>query len=43
MGSFCDTQVLQKYLGIRAEWVDMTELLLGMTLEIYDREEYEKH
>lgn len=42
MGSFCDTQVLQKYLGIRAEWVDMTELLRRMTLEIYDREEYEK-
>ena len=42
MGSFCDTQVLQKYLGIRAAWVDMTELLRRMTLEIYDREEYEK-
>lgn len=42
MGSFCDTQVMQKYLGIRAEWVDMTELLRRMTLEIYDKEEYEK-
>ncbi len=42
MGSFCDTQVLQKYLGIRAEWVDMTELLRRMTLEIYDPEEVRK-
>ncbi|MBR0219147.1 MAG: hypothetical protein IJQ33_08100 [Clostridia bacterium] len=32
MGSFCDTQVMQKYLGIRAEWVDMTELLRRITL-----------
>ncbi len=42
MGSFCDTQVMQKYLGIRAEWVDMTELLRRITLEIYDPKEYEK-
>ena len=42
MGSFCDSQVFQKYLGIRTEWVDMTELLRRMTLEIYDHEEYEK-
>ena len=42
MGSFCDTQVMQKYLGIRSEWVDMTELLRRMTLEIYDKKEYEK-
>ena len=42
MGSFCDTQVMQKYFGLRAEWVDMTELLRRMTLEIYDKDEYEK-
>ena len=42
MGSFCDTQVMQKYFGLRAEWVDMTELLRRMTLEIYDKAEYEK-
>lgn len=42
MGSFCDTQMLQKYLGLRAEWVDMTELLRRITLEIYDKDEYEK-
>ena len=42
MGAFCDTAVMQKYFGLRAEWVDMTELLRRMTLEIYDKEEYEK-
>ena len=42
MGSFCDTQVFQKYLGIRAEWVDMTEILRRITLEIYDHDEYHK-
>lgn len=42
MGAFCDTQVMQKYFGLRAEWVDMTELLRRMTLEIYDKAEYEK-
>lgn len=42
MGAFCDTQVMQKYFGLRAEWVDMTELLRRMTLEIYDNAEYEK-
>ena len=42
MGAYCDTQVMQKYLGIRAEWVDMTEILRRMTLGIYDQEEYGK-
>ncbi|MBE5782093.1 MAG: L-fucose isomerase [Clostridiales bacterium] len=42
MGSFCDHSVFQKYLGIRPEWVDMTEILRRITLEIYDHEEYEK-
>ncbi len=42
MGSFCDHSIFQKYLGIRPEWVDMTEILRRMTLEIYDHEEYEK-
>ncbi len=41
-GSFCDADFFQKYLGIRAEWVDMTEILRRITLEIYDHEEYEK-
>lgn len=42
MGSYCDQSVFQKYLGIRAEWVDMTEILRRMTLGIYDAEEYER-
>ncbi len=41
-GSFCDANMFQKYLGIRAEWVDMTEIIRRITLEIYDHEEYEK-
>lgn len=41
-GSYCDADFLQKYLGIRAEWVDMTELLRRIKLEIYDHDEYEK-
>lgn len=41
-GSFCDANVLQKYFGLRAEWVDLTELLRRITLEIYDHDEYEK-
>ena len=42
MGAYCDTNMFQKYLGVRAEWVDMTEILRRMTLEIYDHDEYEK-
>lgn len=41
MGSYCDASFFQKYLGIRAEWVDLTELLRRITLEIYDHDEYE--
>lgn len=41
-GAFCDPMFLQKYLGIRAEWVDMTEVLRRIHLEIYDKEEYKK-
>lgn len=40
-GSFCDPSFFQKYLGIRAEWVDMTEILRRITLGIYDHAEYE--
>lgn len=42
MGSYCDAQFFQKYLGIRAEWVDMSEVLRRVELEIYDKDEYEK-
>ena len=41
-GSFCDADFMQKYLGLRAEWVDLTEILRRITLEIYDHDEYEK-
>ena len=42
MGSYCDAKFLQDYFGIRAEWVDMTEILRRITLGIYDGDEYEK-
>ena len=41
-GSYCDASFMQKYLGLRAEWVDLTEVLRRITLEIYDKDEYEK-
>ena len=41
-GSFCDPAFMQKYLGLRAEWVDLVEILRRMTLEIYDKGEVEK-
>ena len=41
-GSYCDAAMFQKYFGIRAEWVDMTEIIRRITLGIYDPEEYEK-
>ncbi len=41
-GSYCDMSFMQKYLGIRAEWVDLTEILRRITLEIYDKDEYER-
>ncbi|NMB93482.1 MAG: L-fucose isomerase [Flexilinea flocculi] len=42
MGSYCDTNVFQKFFGIRTEWLDMTEILRRITIGIYDHEEYEK-
>lgn len=41
-GSYCNADVFQKYFGIRAEWVDMTEVIRRITLEIYDHDEYDK-
>ena len=41
-GSYCDANMFQKYFGIRPEWVDMTEIIRRVTLDIYDHEEYEK-
>lgn len=41
-GSDCDAALLQNYFGLRAEWVDMTEVLRRMKLEIFDKKEFEK-
>ena len=41
-GSFLDANKMQKYFGLRAEWVDMSEILRRIELEIYDKAEYEK-
>lgn len=41
-GSYCNADMFQNYFGIRAEWVDMTEIVRRITLEIYDRDEYDK-
>ncbi|MDR1531333.1 MAG: L-fucose isomerase [Clostridiales bacterium] len=42
MGSCVDPRFLQKYLGLRAEWVDMSEVHRRITLGIYDQEEYQR-
>lgn len=42
MGSFLDPLFYIQYLGMRPEWVDMTEILRRMEQRIYDQEEYEK-
>lgn len=41
-GSYCNVDLFQKYLGIRPEWVDMSEIIRRITLEIYDADEYKK-
>ena len=41
-GSYCEAGIFQKYFGLRAEFVDLTEILRRISLEIYDHEEYEK-
>ena len=40
-GSYTDAAFMQKFLGIRAESVDMVEVLRRIKLEIYDKDEYE--
>lgn len=42
MGSYCNMDFYQKYLGMRTEWVDMTEILRREALGIYDGKEYER-
>ncbi|MEG1964077.1 MAG: L-fucose isomerase [Clostridia bacterium] len=39
-GSCIDSKFLQQYLGLRTEWVDMTEILRRVHLEIFDKDEY---
>lgn len=41
-GSQVDSTLFNKYLGMTVEHVDMTEILRRITLEIYDKDEYEK-
>ncbi|MDR1643298.1 MAG: L-fucose isomerase [Clostridiales bacterium] len=41
-GACCDPAFFQKYLGIRAEWVGMPEILRRIELGIYDHDEYNK-
>ncbi|MDE6593135.1 MAG: L-fucose isomerase [Oscillospiraceae bacterium] len=41
-GSYCNADFMQHYLGIRPEWVDMTEILRRTKLNIFDKDEYEK-
>jgi len=41
-GSYCDADFMQEYFGLRAEWVDMSEVIRREKLGIYDPAEYEK-
>ena len=41
-GSFADPLFMQKYFGVRTEWVDMTEILRRVDLGVYDKKEYDK-
>ncbi|MDR3313180.1 MAG: L-fucose isomerase [Oscillospiraceae bacterium] len=40
-GSYTDVAVMEKYFGLRPEWVDMSEVRRRVDLEIYDKAEYE--
>lgn len=42
MGSYTDIDFFQEYLGMRNEFVDMSEFARRINEEIYDKEEYEK-
>lgn len=42
MGSFLDPSFYVQYLGMRPEWVDMTEVIRRIELGIYDHEEFEQ-
>ena len=42
VGSMVDPDFFQDYLGMRTEFVDMTEILRRIELQIFDRNEYKK-
>lgn len=42
MGSYLDPMFYIRYLGMRPEWLDMTEIMRRVDLGIYDHEEYER-
>ncbi len=42
MGSYCSDDFFTEYLGIRPEFVDMTELLRRIDAGIYAHEEYSR-
>ncbi len=41
-GSYCDADTMQRYFGIRSEWVDEVEILRRISLDIFDKDEYDK-
>jgi L-fucose isomerase len=41
-GSIVDERLFQEYLGMRNEYVDMSEIIRRVNEEIYDKEEFEK-
>lgn len=41
-GSMVQEDFFQKYLGMRNEYIDMSEFVRRLDLELYDRDEYEK-
>jgi len=41
-GSIVNPEFLQEYLGIRAQYIDCSEILRRIQLEIYDKDEYNK-
>ncbi|MCL2827908.1 MAG: L-fucose isomerase [Oscillospiraceae bacterium] len=42
MGSFLDPHFFQKYLGMRAEWVDMSEIVRRIDRDIFDPDAFQK-
>ncbi|MDR0748378.1 MAG: L-fucose isomerase [Tannerellaceae bacterium] len=41
-GSIVNPEFLQEYLGMRTEYIDCSEILRRVQLEIYDKDEYQK-